>query len=146
MKASALSAAAIAALLALSAPAVDAFQGPGVARKSQPATSNPAGSNAILPGQIRASKIIGAPLYDKNDEKAGSVADFILDTRGAAVAAVVIDVAMLIGSKTVAVKMSDIAWESNRLVVKYTLRELQRTVDYRMSGDGAASAPSEEAR
>lgn len=139
MKTSAISGAAMAVLLVLSALPAAAFQSPGVPLKSQPAASDPAGSDRILPGQIRASKIIGAAVYDKNGEKTGAVADIVLDTRSAGVAAIVIDVGMLLGSKPVAVRMSDIAWENGRLVVNYTLRELQRTVEYQLSG-GAAPA------
>jgi sporulation protein YlmC with PRC-barrel domain len=142
MKASAISGAVMAALLALAAPVGAAFQSPGVPLKSPPAASDPAGSDRILPGQIRASKIIGAAVYDKDGEKAGAVADIVLDTRSADVAAIVIDVGMLLGSKAVAVRMSDIAWENDRLVVNYTLRELQRTVEYRLSSGGTGPARS----
>jgi sporulation protein YlmC with PRC-barrel domain len=137
MKTSVILGAAIAALLAVSA-SVHAYQGQGAPSKSQPAMTDPAGSDMMMPNQIRASKVIGAPVYDGNNDKVGTIGDFILDTSGGDVAGVVIGISgfLGLGDKNVAVKMSDITWEGDRLIVNRSKRELQRAFNYRLTDDG----------
>jgi sporulation protein YlmC with PRC-barrel domain len=68
-----------------------------------------AGSTHIQPGQIRATEMNGATVYDMQNQKVGDVKDIILDKDGK-VAAVVLDVGAFLGmgGKYVAVGMNDV--------------------------------------
>src|ERR1700739_2329173 len=72
----------------------------------------------IQPDQIRASKMIGSSVYDVQNRKLGSVQDVGLNKDGT-VADVVIDVGSTlgIGGKDVAVRLSDIKTNNNRLTL-----------------------------
>ena len=74
-------------------------------------TAAPAHSAAsrIQPGQIRATEMNGATVYDTQNQKVGDVKDIILDRDGK-VAAVVLDVGAFLGmgGKYVAVSMNDV--------------------------------------
>jgi sporulation protein YlmC with PRC-barrel domain len=65
--------------------------------------------NHIMPGQIRATQMDGAAVYDAQGKNIGDVKDVILDKQGK-VAAVVLDVGSFLGmgGKHVAVAMSDL--------------------------------------
>ena len=66
-------------------------------------------ANHIMAGQIRATAMNGATVYDVQDKKIGDVKDVILDREGR-VGAVVLDVGAFLGmgGKFVAVGMNDI--------------------------------------
>ena len=66
-------------------------------------------TNHIMPGQIRATQMDGATVYDAQGKNIGDVKDIILDKQGK-VAAVVLDVGSFLGmgGKHVAVSMNDI--------------------------------------
>jgi len=68
-----------------------------------------AGGTHIQPGQIRATEMDGATVYDMQNQKVGDVKDIILDKDGK-VAAVVLDVGAFLGmgGKYVAVGMNDV--------------------------------------
>lgn len=104
-----------------------------------------AGSQMIQPNQMRASKIIGANVYDRDNQKVGTVYDLILDRDGR-VADVVVDVGSVlgIGGKNVAVKMSDIKTDSNRLTLNETKQQLQEAANYQVEDrdTGAGTSPS----
>jgi sporulation protein YlmC with PRC-barrel domain len=63
----------------------------------------------IQPGQIRATEMNGATVYDTQNQKVGDVKDIILDRDGK-VAAVVLDVGAFLGmgGKYVALSMNDV--------------------------------------
>jgi sporulation protein YlmC with PRC-barrel domain len=100
----------------------------------------------IQPDQMRANKIIGASVYDRNNAKIGSVQDIVLDRDGR-VAAVVVDVGGFLGmgAKDVAVRLSDIKTDNNRLTLDLTKPELQRMATYhltdRNTGAGTTESP-----
>jgi sporulation protein YlmC with PRC-barrel domain len=100
----------------------------------------------IQPDQLRANKIIGASVYDRNNAKIGSVSDIVLDRDGR-VAAVVLDVGgfLGLGSKTVAVHLSDIKTDHDRLTLDMTKPQLQHMAVYRLtdrnSGAGTTQSP-----
>ena len=65
--------------------------------------------NHIMPGQIRATQMNGATVYDAQGKNIGDIKDMILDKQGK-VAAVVLDVGSFLGmgGKHVAMSMNDI--------------------------------------
>ena len=129
MKMRIMSGAALAALLALSVPAAIAADTTRNSADQQGATAtNPAGSDMIKPDQMRASKIIGSTVYDRSNQKLGSVQDIVLDKDGK-VAAVVVGVGSVlgVGGKNVAVKISDIKTDNNRLTLDRTKQQLEHT-------------------
>jgi len=65
--------------------------------------------NHIMPGQIRATQMDGATVYDAQGKNIGDIKDMILDKQGK-VAAVVLDVGSFLGmgGKHVAMSMNDI--------------------------------------
>jgi sporulation protein YlmC with PRC-barrel domain len=131
--------AALAILLGFAAPAA-------IAADTSATRSAAAGapSETIQPDQMRASKIIGANIYDRDNQKVGSVYDLILDRSGR-VADVVVDVGSVlgIGGKNVAVKLSDIKMDNNRLTLNETKQELEAAANYRVEDrtTGAGSSP-----
>ena len=79
------------------------------ASSTSTAAPDRAGASHIQPGQIRATEMNGATVYDTQNQKVGDVKDIILDKDGK-VAAVVLDVGAFLGmgGKYVAVGMNDI--------------------------------------
>ena len=129
--------AALAVLLACASPAALA------------ATNNTANNRAemtIQSDQIRAHKLIGATVYDRNNQKIGSVQDLVLNRDGA-VAQVVVDVGRFLGmgGKNVAVKPGDIKTDHNRLTLDVTKEQLQQMANYRLedrnTGAGSSASP-----
>lgn len=142
-----LTATALAAVLAVAAPAVNAQTMERNSANQQGATAtNPAGSDMILPDQMRASKVIGADVYDRNNVKLGDVQDIVLDKDGR-VSAVVVSVGGFLGmdTKYVAVKMHDIKTDNNRLTLDRSKRQLQQAANYRLedkyTGAGKTASP-----
>ena len=137
--------AAVAALMAVSAPGVNAQQPRNTANQQGVTATNPAGSDQIRPDQMRASKMIGATVYDRQNEKLGSVQDLVLDKDGR-VAAVVVSVGSVagIGGKNVAVRMSDIKADHNRLTLDKTKQQLDQAANYQLTDQitGAGKSPS----
>lgn len=141
--------AAVAILLAFATPAAMAAES-DTARPSA-TTAAPAGTEKIQPDQMRASKIIGANVYDRNNEKVGSVQDLVLDRAGRVVN-VVVDVGSVlgIGGKDGAVKLSDLKTDNNRLTLNQTKQQLQQAANYelkdRTTGAGSSLSPVEGGR
>src|SRR5215468_1222984 len=100
----------------------------------------------IQPDQIRASKMIGATVYDVQNRNIGKVRDLILDKSGQ-VAAVAVDVGTFLGmgGKTVAVKLSDLKTDNNRITLDRTKEQLQQMsnlrLDNRNTGAGTSASP-----
>src|ERR1700674_5845019 len=99
----------------------------------------------IQSDQIRASKMIGSAVYDVQNRKIGKVHDLVLDRDGK-IAAVVVDVGTFLGmgGKSVAVQLSDLKTDNNRLTLDRTKHKLQQMANYRLEtrSPGAASTPS----
>ena len=138
---------ALAAVLAFAAPAVNAQTMQRNSADQQGVTAtNPAGSDMILPNEMRASKIIGANVYDRNNVKLGDVKDVVINKDGR-VSAVVISVGgfLGVGTKYVAVKMSDIKTDNNRLTLDRGKQQLQQAANYRLedkyTGAGETASP-----
>jgi sporulation protein YlmC with PRC-barrel domain len=108
-------------------------------------------SEAIQPDQIRASKMIGSSVYDEQNRKIGSVKDLVLNKDGT-VADVVVDVGATLGmgGKDVALRLSDIKTDNNRLTVDRTKEQLQKMAEYRLenrnTGAGTSTSPVQGGR
>jgi sporulation protein YlmC with PRC-barrel domain len=100
----------------------------------------------IQPDQIRASKMIGSAVYDVQNRKIGKVRDLILDRDGK-IASVVVDVGTFLGmgGKSVAVKLSDLKTDNNRITLDRTKEQLQQMANYRLenrtTGAGSTTSP-----
>src|SRR5438552_17633622 len=127
--------AALAALLACASPAALAATGHTAA--------NPPGAT-IQTDQLRAHKIIGASVYDRNNQKIGGVQDILLNKDGT-VAAVVVDVGSFLrmGGKNVAVKFSDIKTDNNRLTLDRTKDQLKEMAAYNLTNKNTGAGQSE---
>jgi sporulation protein YlmC with PRC-barrel domain len=152
-----------AALALMLAAAVPAYAQTSSSSTSSPSTSASSASNSatrvtatqLQPGQIRATQMDGATVYDTQNQKVGDVKDIILDRDGK-VAAVVLDVGAFlgIGGKYVAVSMNDlkITQDNNsnkpRFTVDMTKDQLKAAQAYDLNGtarntsSGSTTAPS----
>lgn len=136
---------AVTACVALSAPAMAQTLRNSADQQGVTAT-NPAGSDMIRPDEMRASKIIGSAVYDRDNQKLGDVQDIILGKDGR-VDAVVVGVGTVLGmgGKNVAVKLSDIKTDNNRLTLDRTKQQLQQAANYQLqdkqTGAGESSSP-----
>ena len=100
----------------------------------------------IQTDQIRASKMIGSSVYDVQNRHIGKVRDLVLDKDGK-IAAVVVDVGTFLGmgGKSVAVKLSDLKTDNNRITLDRTKEQLQQMANYRLenrtTGAGSTTSP-----
>jgi sporulation protein YlmC with PRC-barrel domain len=103
------------------------------------------GAAQIKSSEMRASKIIGSSVYDTNNQKLGTVQDLIV-AKGGQVEEVVVDVGSFLGlgGKDVAVKMSDVKTDNNRLTLDRTKEQLAQAPAYQLenSDTGAGKSPS----
>jgi sporulation protein YlmC with PRC-barrel domain len=94
---------------------------------------------------MRASKMIGSTVYDVQNRNIGSVKDLILAKTGN-VDAVVLDVGSFLGmgGKYVAVPISDIKSNNNRLTLDRSKEQLQQMAAYELENPdtGAGKSPS----
>jgi sporulation protein YlmC with PRC-barrel domain len=111
-----------------------------------PSTMANRAETGIQNDQIRASKMIGSSVYDVQNRNIGKVRDLVLDKDGK-VAAVVVDVGTFLGmgGKTVAVQLSDLKTDNNRLTLDRTKEQLQQMATYRLenrnTGAGSTTSP-----
>ena len=148
---------AFAALVGAAAPVAIAqtngnMERPAAVTQTNPSTESHAAVNrtgtmtadAIQVDQIRASKMLGSSVYDLQNRKIGSVKDLVLDKDGT-VAAVVIDVGTTLGGKDVAIRLSDMKTDNNRLTLDRTKEQLQQMAEYRLenrnTGAGTSTSP-----
>ena len=109
------------------------------------AATNPTGT-AIHTDEFRASKMLGSSVYDVQNRDIGSVKDLIINERGQVVAAVV-DVGTFLGmgGKYVAVPLSDLKTDNNRLTLDMTKEQLQQAQAYNLenpnTGAGSSTSP-----
>ena len=104
-----------------------------------------AAEKQIKSDEMRASKIIGETVYDRNNQSMGKVKDLVI-TKAGQVDSVVVDVGSTlgVGGKFVALKMSDIKTDNNRLTVAQTKDQLAQAPSYELenSNTGAGKGPS----
>jgi sporulation protein YlmC with PRC-barrel domain len=122
------------------------------AQTTHSTTTNPPSTMAnradetIQTDQIRASKMIGSMVYDVQNRKIGKVQDLVLNRDGK-IAAVVVDVGTFLGmgGKSVAVQLSDLKTDNNRLTLDRTKEQLQQMANYRLenrsTGAGSTTSP-----
>ena len=119
---------------------------PHAATATPQSTTMNRAEETIQTDQIRASKMIGSMVYDVQNRKIGKVRDLILDRDGK-IAAVVVDVGTFLGmgGKSVAVKVSDLKTDNNRLTLDRTKEQLQQMANYRLenrsTGAGSTTSP-----
>jgi sporulation protein YlmC with PRC-barrel domain len=84
-------------------------------------------------GDLRASQLIGSTVYDVQNRNIGSVKDIVLDRNGQ-VHAVVVDVGAFlgVGGKYVAVNLSDLKTDNDRLTLNRSKEELQSAQSYQL--------------
>ena len=99
----------------------------------------------IKSDEMRASKVIGSTVYDRNNQSMGSVKDLVIG-KGGQIDAVIVDVGSVlgVGGKNVALKMSDIKTDNNRLTISQTKDQLAQAPSYQLenSNTGAGQGPS----
>lgn len=99
----------------------------------------------IKSDEMRASKIIGSTVYDRNNQNMGSVKDLVIG-KGGQIDAVIVDVGSVlgVGGKNVALRMSDIKTDNNRLTISQTKDQLAQAPSYQLenSNTGAGQGPS----
>jgi sporulation protein YlmC with PRC-barrel domain len=132
-------------------PATVTQTNPNVERHAAVNRTNNMTADTIQADQIRASKMLGNSVYDEQNRKIGSVKDLILNKDGT-VADVVIDVGSTLGmgGKYVAIRMSDIKTDNNRLTLDRTKEQLQQMAEYRLenrnTGAGTSTSPVQGGR
>jgi sporulation protein YlmC with PRC-barrel domain len=111
-----------------------------VAAAGMPSGTSPMG-DAIRPDQMRASQMIGEPVYDGNDQAVGRVLDLVLDQDGTVDAVVIaLPGAGGVVIKTVAVPMSEITTANRRQSVERTRDQVQQSATYQLDTRGAPTA------
>ena len=104
----------------------------------------PQAARHIGTGEMRATKLTGAAVYDAADQKIGSIADLIVGSDGR-VNDVVIGVGSFLGAgdKHVAVKMADLKHgKDNHLVLNTTKDALKQMASFDLNYDAAAKSGS----
>src|SRR6478752_4499521 len=107
-----------------------------------PATAQ--ASRHMRDDQIRASKLIGASVYDPNDQKIGAVDELVLNPDGK-VADIVIGVGGFLGAgeKRVAVPMADLKRGKNdHFVLAATKDSLEQMANFELKTAGTAGSGS----
>jgi hypothetical protein len=112
-------------------------------------------ANHLLPGQIRATEMNGATLYDRDNQNLGSIKDIVLDRDGR-VAAVILGFGATLGGggKYVAIALSDIKVTSDnskpRFTVMQTKDQLKSAQPYDLSEKagptGTSTPPAQHTR
>ena len=136
--------------LALAA-AVPAYAQTATTHEMRAAATNEMLTHGIQSDEVRASKMIGSAVYDVQNRKIGSVQDLVLDKTGK-IDVVVVDVGSFLGmgGKNVAVPLSDIKTDNNRLTLDRTKEQLQQMAEYRLedrnTGAGTSTSPTQGGR
>ena len=91
--------------------------------------------------------MIGSTVYDAQNRDVGSVKDLVIDKDGK-VAAAVIDIGTFLGmgGKQIAVPLSAIKTDNNRLTLDMTKEQLQQAQNYKLTnsetGSGSSTSPA----
>jgi sporulation protein YlmC with PRC-barrel domain len=135
--------AAVAAILLAASPL--AYAQTASAPRESAIVTNPTGT-AIQEDQVRASKLLGSTVYDVQNRDIGSVKDLVINKDGK-VAAAVVDVGTFLGmgGKYVAVPLSALKTDNNRLTLDMTKERLQQAQAYNLenpnTGAGSSTSP-----
>ena len=130
-----------AAIIAAAAPG--AFAQTRAVPETHPAVT----SHIIQSDEVRASKMMGTTVYDLQNRSIGKVSDIVLNKDGK-VDAVVLDVGSFLGmgGKYVAIPLSDIKTDNNRLTLDRTKEQLQQMAAYQLenpdTGAGTSTSPA----
>ena len=130
-----------AAIIAAAAPG--AFAQTRAVPETHPALT----SHIIQSDEVRASKMMGTTVYDLQNRSIGKVSDLVLNKNGA-VDAVVIDVGSFLGmgGKYVAIPLTDIKTDNNRLTLDRSKEQLQQLAAYELenpdTGAGTSTSPA----
>lgn len=114
---------------------------------TMPATHTAVTSHIIQSDEVRASKMIGSTVYDLQNRDIGKVKDLVLNKDGK-IDAVVLDVGTFLGmgGRYVAVPLSDIKTDNNRLTLDRTKEQLQQMAAYQLenpdTGAGSSTSPT----
>jgi sporulation protein YlmC with PRC-barrel domain len=114
---------------------------------TMPATHAAVTSHIIQSDEIRASKVIGSTVYDLQNRNIGKVTDLVLNKNGT-VDVAVLDVGSFLGmgGKYVAIPISDLKSDNNRLTLDRTKEQLQQMAAYQLenpdTGAGSSTSPS----
>ena len=114
---------------------------------TMPATHTAVTNHMIQSDEVRASKMMGSAVYDRQNQDIGKVSDIILNKDGK-VDAVVVDVGTFLGmgGKRVAVPLSDIKSDHNRLTLDKTKEQLKQMAAYQLenpnTGAGTSTSPT----
>ena len=110
---------------------------------TMPATHTAVTNHMIQSDEVRASKMMGSAVYDRQNQDIGKVSDIILNKDGK-VDAVVVDVGTFLGmgGKRVAVPLSDIKTDHNRLTLDRTKEQLQQMAAYQLENPGTGAGTS----
>jgi len=112
-----------------------------------PVTHAAVTSHIIQSDEVRASKMIGSTVYDLQNRNIGKVSDLVLNKNGS-VDVVVLDVGSFlgVGGKYVAIPLTDIKTDNNRLTLDRTKEQLQQMAAYQLenpdTGAGTSTSPS----
>ena len=135
-----------AAIVAAAAPGAYA-QTRAVPETPAPVSTAAVTSHIIQSDEVRASKMIGSAVYDLQNRDIGKVKDLILNKDGN-LDNVVLDVGSFLGmgGKYVAVPLSDIKTDHNRLTLDRTKEQLQQMAAYQLenpnTGAGTSTSPT----
>ena len=129
--------------------AIVAAAAPGAYAQTRaiPETHAAVTSHIIQSDEVRASKMIGSAVYDLQNRDIGKVKDLVLNKDGA-VDVVVLDVGSFLGmgGKFVAIPISDIKTNNNRLTLDRTKEQLQAMAPYELenpnTGAGSSTSPT----
>jgi sporulation protein YlmC with PRC-barrel domain len=114
---------------------------------TMPATHAAVTSHIIQSDEVRASKVIGSTVYDLQNRNIGKVSDLVLNKDGT-VDVVVLDVGSFLGlgGKYVAIPISDLKTDNNRLTLDRTKEQLQQMAAYQLenpdTGTGSSTSPA----
>ena len=136
-----------ATMTAVFAAIVAAAPGAFAQTSTMPATHTPVTNHIIQSDEFRASKMLGSAVYDLQNRDIGKVSDLVLNKDGA-VDAAVLDVGSFLGmgGKYVAIPLSDIKTNNNRLTLDRTKEQLQQMAAYELenpdTGAGSTTSPA----
>jgi len=136
--------AAVAAILLATSPLAFA-QSATATQENAAIAANPTGTQ-IQSDQFRASKMIGSAVYDVQNRNIGSIKDLVVNKDGKVDAAVVnVGTFLAMGGKYVAVPLSDIKTDNNRLTLDMSKEQLQQAQAYNLEnpeiGAGSTTSP-----
>jgi sporulation protein YlmC with PRC-barrel domain len=130
-----------AALVATAAPAAYAQT------STLPAIHTAVTNHMIQSDEIRASKMMGSTVYNVQNRDIGKVKDLVLNKDGK-IDAVVLDVGTFLGmsGKYVALPLTDVKTDNNRLTLDRTKEQLQQMAAYQLenpsTGAGTSTSPT----